>query len=102
MSKIVFITDNSKEIRNKLKELGFSICVCAEFKDSIWLTYHPDCKMPFDIHGTGYTDKGDWEEKYSPLERIKIRLKESEYYSEEREFYNTVEEFLSKYGNKDN
>lgn len=100
MSKVVFITDNSKEIRNKLKELGFSICICAEFKDSVWLTYHPDCKMPFDIHGTGYTDKGDWEEKYSPLERIEMRLKESEYYSKEREFYNTVEEFLNKYGSK--
>lgn len=100
MSKIVFITDNSKEIRNKLKEAGFTICDCAEFEDSIWLTYHPDYKMPFDIHGTGYTDKGDWEEKYSPLERIKMRLKESGYYSEEREFYNTVEEFLNKYGNK--
>lgn len=100
MGKIVFITDNSKEIRNKLKESGFTICVCAEFKDSIWLTYHPNCKVTFDIHGTGYTDKGDWEEKYSPLERIKIRLKESGYYSEEREFYNTVEEFLNKYGNK--
>ena len=100
MSKIVFITDNSKEIRNKLKETGFSICTCASFKDSIWLTYHPDYKMPFDIHGTGYTDKGDWEEKYSPLERIKIRLKESGYYSEEREFYSTVEEFLKVYSKK--
>jgi hypothetical protein len=100
MSKIVFITDNSKEIRNKLKEAEFTICDCAEFEDSIWLTYHPDYKMSFDIHGTGYTDKGDWEEKYPPLERIKIRLKEFGYYSEEREFYNTVEEFLNKYGNK--
>ena len=100
MSKIVFITNNSEEIRNKLKESGFSICACAYFPDSIWLKYYPDNHSTFNIHGEGYFDDGDWDEKYSPLERIQMRLKESYYYSEEREFYNTVEEFLSKYGNK--
>lgn len=100
MSKVVFITNNSPEIRKKLKNAGFSICVCAEFEDSIWLVYHPDGHFPFDIHGTGYIDKGDPDEKYPPLERIKMQLKEPKYYSEEREFYETVEEFLNKYGNE--
>lgn len=100
MSKIVFITNNSEEIRNKLKESGFSICACAYFPDSIWLKYHPDNHYAFNIHGEGYCNDGDWDENYSPLERIQMRLKESDYYSEEREFYNTIEEFLNKYGNK--
>ena len=97
MSKIVFIKDNSLEIRNKLKETGFSICACAELKDSIWLVYSPNVEMQFDIHGEGYADEGDFDEKYSPSERINIRLKTNGYYPEEREFYETIEEFLEKY-----
>ena len=42
MSKIVFIKDNSPEIRKKLKEAEYSVCICANFEDSIWLDYHPD------------------------------------------------------------
>ena len=67
MSKIVFITNNSPEIRHKLKEAGFSICVCATFSDSIWLDYHPDEKFPFDIHGSGYADTDDPDFNLSPL-----------------------------------
>lgn len=100
MSKIVFIKDNSPEIRKKLKDSGFLICGCAEFEDSVWLDYHPDSKFPYDIHGDGYSDDGDYDEKFSPLERIKQRLAIKDYYSKDREFYETVEEFLEKYGNK--
>ena len=95
---IVFIKENSPETRNKLKDAGFSICKCAEFKDSVWLHYNPN--VLYNIHGEGYCDPGDWDEKYSPLERIQLRLKEEDYYSEEREFYDTVDEFLLKYGTK--
>lgn len=98
MSKIVFIRENSPEIRKRLKEAGFSICICAGFEDSVWLDYHPENNHIFDIHGTGYTDKGDWDEKYPPLERIKIRLETEDYYSKEREFFDDVEEFIKKYG----
>jgi hypothetical protein len=97
MSKIVFITNNSPEIRHKLKEAGFSICICATFSDSIWLDYHPDEKFPFDIHGSGYADTDDPDFNLPPLERIKQRLSLDWYYSKEREFYETVEEFLEHY-----
>ena len=97
MSKIVFIKENSKEIRNKLKQSGFSICVCAAFPDSIWLNYHPDVNMTFDIHGEGYADFDDPDFKLPPLERIQDRLNRKNWYSEDREFYNTVEEFLEHY-----
>lgn len=100
MSKIVFIKDNNQEIRRKLKNAGFSVCICAKFYDSVWLIYHPDENFPYDIHGEGYADSGDYDEKHTPEERIQMRLKEDGYYSKEREFYNTVEEFLEKYGNE--
>lgn len=65
MSKVVFIKENSPEVRSKLKKAGFSVCICASFKDSIWLEYHPYEKFPFDIHGFGYCDPGDWDATYS-------------------------------------
>lgn len=97
MSKIVFIKNNTEEIRNKLKEAGFTLCVCTKFKDAIWLCYHPNKHMTYDIHGEGYADEGDLDEKYSPLLRIQMRLETPGYYSEEREFFDTVEEFLKRY-----
>ena len=42
MSKVVFIKENSPEIRSKLEKAGFSICICATFEDSIWLNYSPN------------------------------------------------------------
>lgn len=95
MSKVVFIKENSPEVRKKLKDSGYSVCYCASFKDSIWLSFHP--KFPFLIHGEGYCDRGDLDETYSPLERIQRNLSKKGQYSNEREFYNTVEEFLEHY-----
>lgn len=100
MSKVIFIKQNSPEIRKKLRKAGFSICICASFEDSVWLDYSPDSKMFYDIHGEGYCDPGSLEEKYSPLERITLRLAEDGYYSKDREFFDTVEEFLKVYGKK--
>lgn len=97
MSKIVFITKNSKEIRDKLKNAGFSICICASLKDSIWLDYHPEEKFQYDIHGNGYADKDDPDYNLSPIERINHRLSLDWYYSKEREFFDSVEEFLKVY-----
>ena len=97
MSKTVFIQQNSPEIRQKLEDAGFSICVCALFDDSIWLVYHPDDPFPYDIHGEGYTNVEDCALDLKPLDRIQRRLAEEGYYSKEREFFDTVEAFLEKY-----
>ena len=97
MSKTIFITQNSPEIRQKLEDAGFSICICALFDDSIWLIYHPDNSFPYDIHGEGYTDEEDCDLGLKPLNRIQRRLAEEGYYSKEREFFDTVEDFLKKY-----
>mgnify|MGYP007092395876 CR=1 FL=1 len=45
---------NSESIRERLRKAGFSICVCAEFKDAVWLHYIPG--VTYDIHGIGYLD----------------------------------------------
>jgi hypothetical protein len=97
MSKTVFITQNSPEIIQKLKDAGFSICACVFFDGSIWLGYHPDNLFPYAIHGEGYADEEDCDLDLKPLDRIQRRLAEESYYSKEREFFDTVEEFLKKY-----
>ena len=99
MSRIVFITDNSPEIRDKLKLAGFSICICASFKDSVWLKYRPNEKYPFDIHGFGYCDPGEYVEKLSPIERIKYWLNRENTFlnNEKEEFFDNVDDFIKKY-----
>ena len=96
MSKVVFIRQNSPEVREKLREAGFNLCICTEFSDSVWLDYHPDGeKLQYDIHGLGYTD--DSLKELQPLERIKRWLTWDGWFCEEREFFDTVEEFLKHY-----
>ena len=96
MSKIVFIKQNSPEIRTRLREAGFSLCPCTEFTDSVWLDYHPDNKELYKIiHGVGCTD--DCLRELPPLERIKEWLKWDGWFSTDREFFDTVDDFLEHY-----
>jgi hypothetical protein len=48
-----FIRKNNPELLTKLKELGYSICICTEFEDSVWLHIFTENKT---IHGIGYFD----------------------------------------------
>lgn len=98
--KVVFIKENSPEVRKKLEDVGFSICICATCKDSIWLTYYPDSMYPFDIHGVGYIDETLGMQELSPLERINVMLSLGNWFAKEKEFFDTVEDFLSKYSVK--
>lgn len=103
MSKIVFIKENSPEIREKLKDAGFSVCICASFEDSIWLDYSPEGNFQFDIHGIGYDSEDEWGLKHLlPKERIEEWLKMEGVITKDREFFNTVDEFLEIYGRKEN
>ena len=101
MAKTVFIRQNSKKIRKKLEKSGYGLCICTEFKDTVWLVYDPDPEhIPYGIiHGLGYTDETDPESirKAKPEERINIWLDTEGYFSKEREFYDTVEDFLKVY-----
>lgn len=55
----IFLRTNNEEIREKIKNAGFSVCACAEFDHASWLVSHPNTSMCFDIHGEGYWDYDD-------------------------------------------
>ena len=48
-----FIRKNTTELRNRLEELGFSICSCCTFEGSVWLNNCPENSYNY-IHGIGY------------------------------------------------
>ena len=48
-----FIRKNTSELRTKLKELGYHICRCTEFEDSVWLNILP---INGTVHGVGFCD----------------------------------------------
>ena len=52
-----FIRKNSKELRDKLKSLGHTICKCCEFDGADWLEVSCNAKMQYSVHGIGYTEK---------------------------------------------
>lgn len=48
-----FIRKNSKELQKKLADIGYSICMCANFENSVWLDTFP---INGTVHGKGYFD----------------------------------------------
>ena len=94
---VTFIKQNSPEVRKKLEQAGFSICTCASFDDSVWLDYHPGSEYISDIHGIGYTDEVEGLLDLTPEERVEKLLSRPDYFDKDREFFDTVEEFLDKY-----
>ena len=87
MSKAIILKQNSPEIRQRIKDAGISVCLCAGFNGSIWLVYHVGLNAYFDVHGVGYSD-----ETMSGKEHIDIFLKETKYIIECR----SVEEFIQE------
>ena len=49
-----FIRKNSKELQEKLADIGYSICQCANFANSEWLNTLP---INGTVHGKGYFDE---------------------------------------------
>lgn len=56
MKKSYFIRKNTPELRDKLKELGYHICPCALFEDSVWLHTSFLTDEPI-VHGIGFVDE---------------------------------------------
>ena len=56
-----FIRKNTSQLQNKLADIGYSICRCANFTNAEWLNTLP---MNGTIHGKGYFDAemefADW------------------------------------------
>ena len=48
----IILKENSEAIRNRIEEAGIKVCICASFKDSCWLDYHPG--ITDEVHGVGY------------------------------------------------
>lgn len=70
-----FIRKNTSELRNKLKELGHTICICTEFNDARWLTINP--QAPYTVHGVGYTsEEMPWKSSEEVLENFEDEAKQ--------------------------
>ena len=46
-TKTIYLSNNNEEIRGKLKNLGFPLCICTEFENNPWLYFNG---MSADIH----------------------------------------------------
>lgn len=49
-----FIRKKSPELQKKLEEMGYQICLCCNFQNSVWLVTLPENGT---IHGIGYSDE---------------------------------------------
>ena len=50
-----FIRKNTKELQQKLKNLGYSICKCYNYDNAVWLkTYISNKEGRYEVHGVGY------------------------------------------------
>lgn len=66
-----FIRHNSKELRDKLKELGYKICPCCTFEGAEWLTTYP---LTNSVHGVGFANKEKNPNEDSPFETQQIEF----------------------------
>lgn len=69
-----FIRKNTKELRDKLKDLGYKICKCCEFEYAIWLNNYIPTNS---IHGTDYSNE---EIGISAKESLNLFLEENSNY----------------------
>ena len=55
VNKTFILKQNSEEIRQKIKDAGIRVCICASFKDSCWLDY--STVVANGVHGIGYFEE---------------------------------------------
>lgn len=74
-----FIRKNTPELRNKLKELEHSLCICTEFEGACWLVVTPGVHGT--VHGVGYTSEEEFPGKTTEefLEEFLQEVEESGY-----------------------
>ena len=48
----IILKENSEAIRERIKEAGIKVCICARFVDACWLDYNPGITDL--VHGVGY------------------------------------------------
>lgn len=84
--KCIYLTDNSREIRNTLIDSGIKVCSCCSFQGFGWLHYFPDGE---NVHAIIGCDEEVSDEKRHEI--FLAELKESDQIPVE---CNTVEEFI--------
>ena len=52
-----FIRKNTPELREKLLEIGHTLCPCTEFEDADWLSVSNNKDLDRSVHGLGYADE---------------------------------------------
>lgn len=48
-----FIRKDTQELRQRLRDLGYTICPCSDFEGSVWLSILPENGT---VHGVGFHD----------------------------------------------
>lgn len=59
------LKENSEAIREKIRDAGIRVCVCASFNGTIWLDY--STVVSNGVHGLGYGDETMSGEAYLSL-----------------------------------
>lgn len=57
-SSSCYIRKNTEDLRDKLKDLGYCICLCCKFEDSMWLSIrNKHTELNGVVHGVGCVDE---------------------------------------------
>lgn len=57
IDKGFYIRKNTKELRERIEELGIPVCKCTEFPKSCWLHIDNNELIPISCHGIGFEDE---------------------------------------------
>lgn len=90
-TKTIYLSNNNEEIREKLKNLGFSLCICTEFEDNPWLYFNG---MSTDIHGAGVGHNA--ESNPLPLKKLKEEIISVAKQGEKVIICNSVDDFVKE------
>lgn len=52
-----YIRKNTPGLQQRLKALGYYICICVAFGDSVWLATNTETSS---VHGKGFIDSSGW------------------------------------------
>lgn len=98
MEYSIYYTDNSQEILDKLKELGFHICICCRFKDVKWLHFYYrtlNVKEPIkEFHGVGNRCENDCSDANSD-KCIMCSIKDSITYNKHIGIFSNMENLIN-------
>lgn len=87
--KCFILKENSDAIRQKIRDAGIDVCLCAQFIGADWLDYHT--KVGNGVHGNGYPHEGMTKEETRALFLHKV--KNPVFCKDVEEFIRLIKEF---------